>query len=100
MADILLSSPLVWLYLLYVAALVIAHFCAGHSNPSGRKQDRRRGWSGWGIRRKEQAEDGQARGHKLHRWYPPSRLRYQLKKDHARLAITVVLGHRARRIIA
>jgi hypothetical protein len=41
MADILLSSPLVWLYLLYVGALVNAHLCADHSNPSGREEQTR-----------------------------------------------------------
>jgi hypothetical protein len=58
MADILLSSPLVWLYLLYVTALVIAYFCAGHPNPSGREEDRRRCWSGRGIRRPLTLGDG------------------------------------------
>jgi hypothetical protein len=58
MADILLSSPLVWLYLLYLAALVIAHFCAGRPNPSGREEDRRGCWSGRGIRLPRTSGDG------------------------------------------
>jgi hypothetical protein len=51
MSDILLSNPLIHLYLLYVAALLIATFWPGPSKPSGQGEDRRLCSSGRGIRR-------------------------------------------------
>jgi hypothetical protein len=54
MIDIILSSPLMWLYLLYVAALLVAFVGRGNPDPLARPKDgdeqrRPRTWSAAGC---------------------------------------------------
>jgi hypothetical protein len=61
MSDILLSSPVVWLYVLYVTGLVIA-FVVDWTNSSGPKGDPRRSRPEEGVHKPWSSRD----------WYPPA----------------------------